>query len=247
MSLIFEDVTFSYRRSGAVFDRLTLSFDERVTVLLGPNGAGKTTLLGIGASVLRPHSGRVCLDGHTPADRRSLGAYRRQVAWIPQHVTAVPGLRVREQVAYCGWLKGLSRSEAWERSLRALERVELDSLAERASNRLSGGQQRRMAIAQALVHDASWVLMDEPTAGLDPGQRQVFRRLIAELRETARIVVSTHQTDDLDALFDHVVLLAGGRVHHDGGLQGFLRLAPDGTPEPKRAELAYSRYVGAEA
>ncbi|NEE03448.1 ATP-binding cassette domain-containing protein [Phytoactinopolyspora halotolerans] len=247
MPLVFENVTFSYRRSGRLFDRLTLSFHDPVTVVLGPNGAGKSTLLGIAATAIRPDSGRVSLDGLVPARKRELAAYRRRVSWIPQQVTAVPGLRVREQVAYCGWLKGLSRSEAWDRSIRALERVELGDLAGRASGKLSGGQQRRMAIAQALVHEASWVLMDEPTAGLDPGQRQVFRRLIAELRETAQIIVSTHQTDDLDTVFDHVVLLAHGRVHHDGGLQSFLGMAPEGTPETKRAELAYARYVGNEA
>ncbi|MFD8413222.1 ATP-binding cassette domain-containing protein [Streptomyces sp. NPDC059650] len=244
MALVLEGVSFRYGRQ-VVFSDFGLVLDAPATVLLGPNGAGKSTLLGIAASQLRPGSGTVRL-GRIRAERRSLAAYRRKVAWIPQQITPVPGLTVREQVAYAGWLKGLTRSEAWEASAAAVDRVGLSTLADRRSNRVSGGQLRRIGIAGALGHRSELILMDEPTAGLDPTQRQMFRELVAELSATVQIVVSTHQTEDLADLYQQVVVLDGGTVRFRGSPQEFHAIAPDSPPGVARAEAAYARLVERE-
>ncbi|WP_166353745.1 ATP-binding cassette domain-containing protein [Phytoactinopolyspora limicola] len=243
MSLTLDSIVFGYRRKSLVFDGLSLGFDAKATVVLGPNGAGKSTLLGVAVTALRPRAGTVGLDGLDPQGRSGVRQFRRRIAWIPQHVTAVPGLRVREQVAYCGWLKGMTRSAAWDASESALDRVRLTDLASRPSGQLSGGQLRRMAIAQGLVHDADYIVMDEPTAGLDPGQRHVFRELVADLRETAAVVVSTHQTEDLTSMYDDVVVLADGRVRQHGDMASFLAVAPGDTRPEQRVEAAYARLV----
>ncbi|MFK0258789.1 ATP-binding cassette domain-containing protein [Streptomyces sp. NPDC090445] len=253
MALVLEGISFRYGRQEPVFTGFGLVLDAPATVLLGPNGAGKSTLLGLAASQLRPGSGTVAL-GRTRAGGRSLAAYRRKVAWIPQQITPVPGLTVREQVAYAGWLKGLKRSEAWEASAAAVDRVGLSSLSDRKSHRVSGGQLRRIGIAGALGHRSELILMDEPTAGLDPTQRQMFRELVAELSATVRIVVSTHQTEDLADLYRQVVVLDRGTVRFQGTPQEFHALAPapptataatDGGPR-ERAEAAYARLVERE-
>ncbi|NJP99952.1 ATP-binding cassette domain-containing protein [Streptomyces zingiberis] len=238
---------FGYRRRALVLADLTLALPSGCVVLLGPNGAGKSTLLGLLASALKPSAGRVTLGGLDTSKRRDLKRYRQQVGWLPQQVTPVPGLRVREQAAYAGWLKGLSRREAWDRSLGAIKQVGLDELAERSAEQLSGGQLRRLGIAQTLVHSARVVLMDEPTAGLDPTQRKVFRGLLEDLKDQASFVVSTHQTEDLEDSYDSVVLLDRGEILFEGSTISFLGLAPQQVASGRRAEAAYTGLVKGEA
>ncbi|MFD5084553.1 ATP-binding cassette domain-containing protein [Kitasatospora sp. NPDC058406] len=226
MALEFHRIEFQYNRKATLFAGLDLRIENRATVLLGPNGAGKSTLMSLAASHLSPHRGSVTWHGVNPAtgggDR---AAYRRAVAWLPQQVTPVPGLSVREQVAYCGWLKGMSRTAAWQASAGALARVGLDRLADRAGHQLSGGQLRRLGIAGCLAHHSELILMDEPTAGLDPTQRAVFRSLVEELTEDVSVVVSTHQTEDLAETYRHVVVLDRGRIRFQGGTGEFHALA----------------------
>ena len=245
MSVVLTECAFRYQRDVPVFSGLTLALDAGATVLLGPNGAGKSTLLSLVVSLLLPQRGTVSVDGLSSRARRQRGPYRRRVGWLPQIVTAVPGLRVREQVAYAGWLKGLSRAEAWDRSAAALDRMGLRDLAERPTGALSGGQLRRVGIAQTLVHDAAVLVMDEPTAGLDPMQRGNFREALAAIAGQVQIIVSTHQTEDLSDIYQHVVVLDQGQVRYQGAVAGFLRQA-DPTAEPaRRAEDAYTRILGA--
>ncbi|MFD5557618.1 ATP-binding cassette domain-containing protein [Streptomyces sp. NPDC127068] len=246
MALVFRDLSFRYHRNAEVFSGLDLCLAGPSTVLLGPNGAGKSTLMALAASQLRPPRGTVTWADAAPTGRRATARYRRAVAWIPQQVTAVPGLTVREQVAYAGWLKGLSRGAAWEASSRALERVGLQALADRKSHQVSGGQLRRMGIAAALTHRSELILMDEPTAGLDPQQRGVFRTLVEELSATVQVVVSTHQTEDLAALYEQVVVLDRGHVRFQGTTAEFYALAAADPSPRERAEAAYAQLVGRE-
>ena len=229
-----------YRR-GSPF-RLSVSWTATAprTVLLGPNGAGKTTLLTIAAGALRPSSGDVRV-GDLALTGRSRAAFLRAVGWMPQQVQPIAGLSCREQVAYLGWLKGLSRSDAWDRALEALERVHLiDQAAERVS-RVSGGQLRRVGLAQALVTRPAVLLLDEPTAGLDPNGRADFRDLMAAFPPEVTLLVSTHQVDDIADIFDDVVVMAGGSIVWQGTQAGFLALAPPGSMRP--AEDAYRAIV----
>ncbi|MEU0476714.1 ATP-binding cassette domain-containing protein [Streptomyces olivaceus] len=237
---------FGYRRKGLVLQDLTLDLPPGCVVLLGPNGAGKSTLLGLLASALIPAKGCVTLGGLDTRRRGDLKRYRQQVGWLPQQVTPVPGLRVREQAAYAGWLKGLSRREAWDRSLDAIKQVGLDELADRSAAQLSGGQLRRLGIAQTMVHSAQVVLMDEPTAGLDPTQRKVFRGLLDDLKDQASFVVSTHQTEDLEDSYDSVLLLDRGNILFQGATGSFLALAPGQVASGRRAEAAYAGLVKGE-
>jgi len=164
---------------------------------------------------------------------------------MPQQVRAVPGLTVREQVAYAGWLKGQSRSHAWAAALTALDRVGLVDVAVQKATTLSGGQLRRVGLAQVLVHDADTLLLDEPTVGLDPAQRARFRAYVAALPRERPVVISTHQVDDLSDLFDTVVVVAGGVIRFSASVPDFLALAPDPGTE-RRAEAAYARIVADE-
>ncbi|WP_327269639.1 ATP-binding cassette domain-containing protein [Streptomyces sp. NBC_01218] len=246
MPLHYTDCSFAYRPGTPVLDGLTMELPRGCTVLLGPNGAGKSTLLSLGASSLAPFSGHVTLGRLDSVRRRDRRAYRQKVGWLPQVVHAVPALTVREQAAYVGWLKGLSKRDAWDRSAGALARVRLTELGRRMSHELSGGQLRRLGIAQTLVHRAELVLLDEPTAGLDPVQRGVFRELLAELSTSVQFVVSTHQTEDLGEVYDTVVVVDRGRPVFQGTASAFLATAPAGTPRERCAESAYRGLVRGE-
>lgn len=240
MSLTFQDCTFRYgRRQRPVLDGFSYQVPEGLTILLGPNGAGKSTLLKLGASVSRPESGSVAFDGHSARSRE----YRRHVSWMPQHVAAMAGLTAREQVAYCGWLKGMNRADAWTRALEALGQVNLRDRADRKASALSGGQLRRMGVASALVHQCRVLLLDEPTAGMDPRQRRAFRDVVAALVQDVDVLMSTHDVADLAEEADHVTVLYEGKVLHSGSTGSFLTHSPEGTVPGRAAEAAYTALL----
>lgn len=249
--LTFSDVVFWYPRSSVfggigprIFNGFNWSVPPGATVILGPNGAGKTTLLSLGATALKPSSGTIRFGSHDVSRRPDVVAMRRAVGWMPQHMRAIPGLTAREQVAYAGWLKGMSRTDAWRAAAATLATVGLSDETDRRTAVLSGGQQRRVGLAQLLVHRAELLLLDEPTAGLDPGQRARFRETVRELAQEVPVVVSTHQVDDLTALFDTVVVLDHGQIRFEGAVATFMALAPSGSQYP--AEAAYASLVAGE-
>lgn len=247
MPITFQGCSFGYRRNRPVLHDLTFTFPTGRTVFLGVNGAGKSTVLSLAATVRTPATGHVS-HGALRTDRRSdLRAYRRRVAWLPQQVHPVPGLTVREQVAYAGWLKGMRRGDARRQALQALAQVEMEEFADHRATQLSGGQLRRVAIAQALVHDAEVLLLDEPTAGLDLRQRRVFQDALDQLPPHVHAIVSTHDVADVETDFEHVVVLDGGQIMFTGPVADFLDHAPAGTPETRRAEEAFHALTGPEA
>ncbi len=240
ISVRLSEVSYAYRRSGSF--KLTVSWAtvSPRTVLLGPNGAGKTTMLSIIAGVLRPASGHVEVGGLS-LDGGDRAAYLRAVGWMPQQIAPIAGLSCREQIAYVGWLKGLGKSEAWDRAVGTLADVDLAELADRRTSDISGGQLRRISLAQALITRPSLLLLDEPTAGLDPNQRSNFRDLVAGLPGEVAVLVSTHQVDDIADTFDDVAIMSEGAIVWHGPLTRFMGLATDGSVRP--AEAAYRTIV----
>ncbi len=184
--------------------------------LLGPNGAGKTTLLRMLATVLRPDSGTLRLLGRDPAHHAQRREIRQCLGYLPQSLGYYPNFTVTEFVEYFALLKEVSPTRVPDAVTRAIHRV---GLAERAGAKLrtlSGGMLRRAGIAQAIVNDPELLLLDEPTAGLDPEQRVEFRRLLREIGHSASVLVSTHLVEDVGVACDRVVLMSGGHLLFDG-------------------------------
>ncbi|GAA3119264.1 ABC transporter ATP-binding protein [Streptomyces rectiviolaceus] len=245
MYIHLDSCTFAYRRNKPpVLHQLTYSIPRGISILLGPNGAGKSTLLKLAAGVNSPTSGSVRMGDLNARQRK----YRQRVAWMPQSITAMTSLTAREQVAYTGWLKGMNRSDAWAASLPALARVELTSRANIKTKDLSGGQLRRVGVASALVHNAAVLLLDEPTAGMDPAQRRVFRDLIARLahEDEVQVLMSTHDIADLAEESDHVTVLTEGTVSFAGPTDDFIAHAPAGTPTGRMVEEAYAALAAGQ-
>lgn len=242
MTLELDSCTYSYRRrSTPVLQDFSYQLPDGLTVLLGPNGAGKSTMLRIAASSAVPQSGQVRL-GRLLARSKE---FRSRVAWMPQDIKPMPTLTAREYVSYVGWLKGMSRVDAWTEASSALVRVELSDKADARTSQLSGGQLRRVGVASALVHRAQVLLLDEPTAGMDPRQRRVFRNILNSLTGDIRVLLSTHDVVDLSEEADHVTVLYGGRVVHTGVTSTFLAHAPSGTAQGRVAEAAYDSVLSA--
>jgi ABC-2 type transport system ATP-binding protein len=188
-----------------------------VTGLLGPNGAGKTTLLRIVATVLRADGGSLRILGRDPGDPDDRHAIRCRLGYQPQEPGFFQGFTVSAFVDYVAILKEITDRATRRREVRrVIELVGLDDVAGRKIRKLSGGMRRRVAIAQALLGDPQVLILDEPTAGLDPEQRLRFREVVSHIAATSTVLLSTHQTDDVTALCDRVLVLHDGQVRFIG-------------------------------
>jgi ABC-2 type transport system ATP-binding protein len=205
-----QDLRVRAGRTMAV-DGLTLRLDTGVHGLLGPNGAGKTTLIRALATVLPVADGELQLLGRPVRKGSDLREIRRELGYLPQHFGFYPRFTVREFVAYMAWMKLMPDREIPAAVQRAIERVGLADRAETKLRALSGGMLRRAGIAQAIVHDPRFLLLDEPTVGLDPGQRVGFRDLLRDIGLDACVLVSTHLVEDVSAACRNVVIMADGQ------------------------------------
>jgi ABC-2 type transport system ATP-binding protein len=218
MTADLRDLTI--RRAGRdILSGITLSIRPGVIGLLGPNGAGKTTLLRSLATLAAPASGQLEVLGLsvTASTReRDLRRVFGRLGYLPQRLPALPWFTALEYVTYVGWTKGMSASSARGRAAELLEVLELQDRAHSRLRSLSGGMVQRVGIAQAFVNDPDLVLLDEPTAGLDPRQRVVFRAVVKEAGGRAAVVLATHLVDDVGPVCDRVAVLNGGELRFDG-------------------------------
>ena len=215
MNVEISDVTRRFGRTQAVAG-VTLETGPGVFGLLGPNGAGKTTLLRMMATVIPPNSGRVRLLGRDPAGYGPRREIRRRLGYLPQDLGYYPGFTVAEFVEYFALLKEMPPGQVPQAVATAIERVDLGGRARAKLRTLSGGMQRRAGIAQAIVNEPELLLLDEPTAGLDPEQRVAFRALLRNLGERATVIVSTHLVEDVGAACTEVALMDAGKVVFQG-------------------------------
>ena len=195
-----------------------LTLGTGVTGLLGPNGAGKTTLLRIVATSIAADRGAVRLLGRDPhAGHDELTAVRRGLGYLPQELGYPSDMTTFGFVEYVAVLKEWNDRRGRHHEVRrVLDLVGLSDLAGKRVSRLSGGQRRRVGLAQALLGDPRLLVLDEPTTGLDPTQRAQLRRTLSVVAHQSTVLISTHQTDDVAALCERVVVLAAGEVRFDG-------------------------------
>jgi ABC-2 type transport system ATP-binding protein len=206
--------------STCALNTLDLDLYAGVVGLLGPNGAGKSTLLRLLATSLPPTTGRITVGGHevtgTLAERT---AARRRLAYLPQEVGFPRRMSAFGFLDYVAVLKEWrDRDERHREVQRVLALVQLADKGTKRVSSLSGGQRRRLGLAQALMGTPDLVILDEPTTGLDPEQRASLRGVLSAAAGTGCVLLATHQTEDVSALCDRVIVLDGGRVRFDGGV-----------------------------
>jgi ABC-2 type transport system ATP-binding protein len=219
------NVTKSYGSKRAL-DDLTISFDRGVTGLLGPNGAGKTTLLRIVATVLAHDGGEVRVLGEDPGAVDGRLSVRRRLGYFPQEPGYYANLAVFDFVDYIAILKEMTdRRSRHDEVRRVLAQVGLSDVSQKRIKALSGGMRRRVIIAQALLGNPELLVLDEPATGLDPEQRLRFRETVSAIAEHHTVLLSTHQTEDVAALCQRVVVIDGGRILHDSTPGDLIELA----------------------
>ena len=217
-SVVLTGVGKRYGRTPAL-SGVDLSLGTGITGLLGPNGAGKTTLLRILATALAADEGHVSVLGQDPTSAAGRVAIRRHLGYLPQEAGFPRGFTAFGFVDYLAILKEWSdRPTRHAEVRRVIDQVGLGGIATKRVHALSGGQRRRVLLAQALLGQPDLLVLDEPTTGLDPEQRARLRDILSTAGQTATLVLSTHQTDDVAALCERVVVLDGGRVHFDGSV-----------------------------
>jgi len=215
MNIETTDLTRRFGRTLAVAG-VTLRAGPGVYGLLGPNGAGKTSLLRMLATVIPPSSGRIRLLGHDPGGYGHRRLIRRKLGYLPQNLGYYPGFTVVEFVEYFALLKEVPAAQVPRAVAMAVEQVGLGDKARAKLRTLSGGMLRRVGIAQSIVNEPELLLLDEPTAGLDPEQRVGFRTLLRDLGQRATVIVSTHLVEDVGAACTQVALMDGGRIVFQG-------------------------------
>jgi ABC-2 type transport system ATP-binding protein len=235
------------KRYGATIalDDLHLSIGTGVTGLLGPNGAGKTTLLRCLATALAPDTGSIEAFGLDPAVAGQRTALRRRLGYLPQEPGLYPNFTSAALLDYVAVLKEITDPKRRRAEVRrVLDEVGLTDRARVKVRKLSGGMRQRLGLAQALLGEPDLLILDEPTVGLDPEQRMLFRALVSRLGETRTVLLSTHQTEDVGALCERVVVMRQGAAVFDGPPRALADLAEGQvwlSPEPPPGHQMYWR------
>lgn len=213
MSIIVEHISKKYTRTADyALQDISFEFENGIFGLLGPNGAGKTTLIKILASLIKPNSGTAHVNGFNTV--KEAQEVRNSIGVIPQEYNLYPNFRAREFLEY---MLLLSRSScSANRIMEVLVEVDLDGQANEKIHTFSGGMKQRLVIAQALIHDPPVLLIDEPTAGLDPAERVRFRNFFSEIALKKTVLMSTHIVEDIVATTNKVILLDRGHLVYKG-------------------------------
>ena len=220
MKVEIQNLTKRFGQKTAV-DDVSLALTSGVWGLIGANGAGKTTLMRMLAGILTPTSGRVLCDG---ADTRAMGeAWRDMLGYLPQHFGFYPEFTVADYLDYMAALKGLEKTAAREKIEELCETLSLTRVYRNKIKRLSGGTQRRVGIAQAMLNDPDVLILDEPTSGLDPGERVRFRNLLSEFARDRIVLISTHIVSDIEYIAAENAIMKDSKLIDVGTTEQLLR------------------------
>ena len=220
MNIELQNLTKRFGKKTAV-DSVSLTLTPGVWGLIGANGAGKTTLMRMLAGILTPTSGRVLCDG---ADTRAMGeSWRDMLGYLPQNFGFYPEFTVADYLDYMAALKGLEKQAARRKIEELCEILSLTRVYRNKIKKLSGGTQRRVGIAQALLNDPEVLILDEPTSGLDPGERVRFRNLLSEFARDRIVLISTHIVSDIEYIAAENAIMKDGRLIDVGTTEQLLR------------------------
>ncbi len=211
MELIIDRVSKQYKNRIAV-DRVSVTLHQGVYGLLGANGAGKTTLMRVLCGILTPTSGTITFDGTDVSSEE----YRAILGYLPQDFGYYPEFTAMDFLHYLAALKGIPKLQAKRRARELLELVSLQDVSRKKIKTFSGGMKQRLGIAQALLNDPKLLILDEPTAGLDPKERVRFRNLIEQLGKNSIVLLSTHIVSDIEHIADEILMMKDGQLIYQG-------------------------------
>ncbi|MDE6714141.1 MAG: ABC transporter ATP-binding protein [Lachnospiraceae bacterium] len=222
MELKIDRVTKKYDKKIAC-DRISLTLEKGVYGLLGANGAGKTTLMRMICGILDPSSGSLSCDGIDVSQEE----YRELLGYLPQDFGYYPEFTAQDFMMYIAALKGIPKSKAKVKTAELLEMVSLKNEAKKKIKTFSGGMKQRLGIAQALLNDPKILVLDEPTAGLDPKERIKFRNIISRMGADRIILLSTHIVSDIEHIANTILIMKDGQMIHEGSLEDIIAVIRD--------------------
>lgn len=223
MELSLTNLTKNYDSFTAV-NEVNINMKEGLYGLLGVNGAGKTTLMRMICTLIKPTRGSIVLDGN---DIFKMGdEYRRKLGYLPQDFGYYPDLSVWDYLMYISSIKGLRPAAAKNRSKMLLAQVGMDKHIKTKMRKLSGGMLRRVGIVQAMLNNPEILILDEPTAGLDPNERIRFRNLISELADNRLVLLSTHIVSDIEFIANEIILMNEGKIFFTGNSDQLISSVP---------------------
>lgn len=224
MELKVTNLIKDFRKTRAV-NQVNYTFHSGVYGLLGVNGAGKTTMMRMLTTLLNPTSGTITWDGEDAFKMDK--EYRKLLGYLPQDFGVYPDFSVLDYLMYISALKGLNNAEAKKRVQEVLHLTGLTKFSNKKMKSLSGGMKRRAGIAQAVLNDPKILILDEPTAGLDPSERIRFRNLISELASNRIVLLSTHIVSDVESVASQILLMKDGKFVVTGTMEEILSSTPD--------------------
>lgn len=224
MELILNNLTKEFGDFTAV-DHIDLTMTNGVYGLLGVNGAGKTTLMRMLCTLMKPTSGNIYCNGKDIF--KMDGEYRSLLGYLPQDFGFYPEFSVKDYLLYIATIKGIRPAVARKRTKELIAKVGLSKVANKKLKKLSGGMKRRAGIAQAMLNNPKILILDEPTAGLDPNERIRFRNLISELSEERLVLLSTHIVSDIEYVANEIWLMKDGAIVNRGTLKEIINSMPE--------------------
>lgn len=231
--IVINNLSKKFGRKQAL-SNVSLHIEKGMFGLLGRNGAGKTTLMRIISTLLTKSDGEVTICGVPISKAQEI---RKLIGYLPQEFSIYPNMRVYEAIDYLGVLSGLSKTVRKERINNLLQEVNLSDCTKLKVKALSGGMKRRLGIAQALLHDPQVLIVDEPTAGLDPEERIRFRNLLCDVAGNRIVLLSTHIVEDIEKTCEKIAILNNGELFYNGMLKDFVG-------DEKCLEDAYMNKIG---
>lgn len=224
MSIKITDLTVTFKNKVTAVNHINLEISNGIYGLLGENGAGKTTLMRVLTTVLKPTNGTVSLDGILYSE----GNYEKiqqKIGYLPQEIDLYPNLSVQECLEYMGELSGIPQQECRKRIKYYLEKTSLTEHRKKKMRQLSGGMKRRVGLVQALLNEPNFLIIDEPTTGLDPEERIRIRNLLVDFSENRTILFSTHVVEDLAATCSKLAVMKKGNIIYSGDMKAMLSMA----------------------
>lgn len=223
MSIQINDLTVTFKNGTTAVQHASLEIPHGVYGLLGENGAGKTTLMRVLTTVLKPTSGRVSVNDMI-YEEYNYGEIRKKIGYLPQELNLYPNLSLRECLEYMGGLAGVPKQECRKRIDLYLEKTDLTKHQKKKMCQLSGGMKRRVGLIQAMLNEPEFLIVDEPTTGLDPEERIRIRNLLVDFSENRTVLFSTHVVEDLAATCNRLSIMQQGSFLYTGTVTELLRM-----------------------
>lgn len=224
MSIQIKDLTVTFKNGVTAVNHVDLEIPKGIYGLLGENGAGKTTLMRMLTTVLKPTSGSIALDGIL-YNENNYEKIKQKIGYLPQEIDLYPNLTVRECLEYMGELCGIDKEQCKKRIDYYLKKTHLSDQEKKKMRQLSGGMKRRVGLVQALLNEPDFLIVDEPTTGLDPEERIRIRNLLVDFSENRTVLFSTHVVEDLAATCSRIAVMKKGRFLYSGDVRDLLEQA----------------------